>query len=233
MRSGTRFVTRKSTGPRGLRPGDADLGASGMPHKSPMSCVDLGERVKDMLLRPGRAWRDVRSEPTTAKQLYTSYAAILAAVPAVAHVLGMTLVGVFFLGIRYRAPFTSALGYAACFYLLSLASLYGYACIVDALAPLFHSEKGFINALKLTVYSSTPAWVSGPLLLLPALVPFVLLLSLYGLYLLYLGLLPMKGTPERYRPFYFLVLVIIGLLISFVVGRLSSFVFPAGSMGVI
>jgi hypothetical protein len=195
-----------------------------------MSYVDLIERVRGILLRPARTWRDVRAEPTTVRQLYVSYAAILAAIPAVAHVLGMTLVGVFFLGIRYRAPFMSAFGYAACFYLLSLAALSGYALIIDALAPVFRSEKGIIDALKIAVYSSTPAWISGVFLLFPALAPFALLLSLYGFYLLYTGLLPLKGTPGRYRAFYFLVLVIIGLLIFFIIGRLSSFMFPAGNM---
>jgi hypothetical protein len=196
-----------------------------------MSYIDLIERVGDILLRPARTWRDVRAEPTTARQLYVSYAAILAAIPAVAHVLGMTLVGVFFLGVRYRAPFVSAFGYAACFYLLSLAALYGYAHIIDALAPAFRSEKGLIDALKLAVYSSTPAWISGAFLLFPVLAPFVLLLSLYGFYLFYAGLLPLKGTPGRYRAFYFLVLVVIGLLIYLVIGRLSGFMFPAGNMG--
>ena len=198
-----------------------------------MFWFDLLERLKDMLLRPGETWPDVREESVTVRQLYASYAAILAAIPAIAHFIGMAVVGIFFLGIRYRAPFSGAFGYVVCSYVLSLGGLYVYALMIDTLAPAFGSKKGFMNALKLAVYSSTPAWVAGVLLLVPAFAPFALLLSFYGFYLLYLGLSPLMGTPERNRIIYLAVLIIAGLLISIVVSLIASFMFPTGRMGII
>jgi hypothetical protein len=197
------------------------------------SYVDLSERVRDILLSPARTWRSLSSEPTSARQLYRSYAAILAALPAVAHILGATLVGSSFLGIRYRAPFSSALGYAISFYLLSLVGIYGYARVIDALAPVFHSEKRPGGALKLAVYSSTPTWVSGVLLIVPALARVSLLLSLYSFYLFYLGLLPLMNTPERHRIPYSVAAAVIGLIIWAAVGLLAGFIFPAGSIGIV
>jgi hypothetical protein len=120
-----------------------------------------------------------------------------------------------------------------CSYILSLAALYACALVIDALAPAFRSEKGLTNALKLAVYSSTPAWIAGVLQLIPALAPFAFLLSLYGFYLFYLGLSPLMRTPEQSRVVYFIVLAIISLLIFVITGLLAGFMFPAGRMGLI
>jgi hypothetical protein len=198
-----------------------------------MTYPDLPERTKDILLRPGRTWLEIREEPVTVKQIYMSYAAILAAVPVVAHLIGMTVVGIFFLGIRYRAPFLNAVGYAVCSYVFSLAGLYVFALIVDALAPRFLSRRGFTNAVKLVVYSCTPAWVAGALLVVPALAFLSLLLSLYGFYLFHAGLSPLMDTPGRNRFFYFVVLACIGLLLLIAVNLVTSLIFPEGRMGVI
>ena len=43
------------------------------------------------------------------------------------------------------------------------------AFIIDALAPTFGAQKNRSQALKVAVYSYTPAWIAGVLNILPAL----------------------------------------------------------------
>jgi hypothetical protein len=54
----------------------------------------------------------------------------------------------------------------------------------------------------------------------------LLLLSLYGLYLLYLGLPVPMHTPTERRPLYFAVLVLIGIVVAAATGFLAGMAFP-------
>lgn len=195
--------------------------------------MDLVERALDIILRPREAWPVIGRERSGVRDLYRSYAAILAAIPAAAHFVGMTVIGISFIGIRYRAPFRGALGYAIVSYCLSLLGLYLFALVIDGLASRFDSARSLENAMKLSVYSSTPYWVAGVLFIIPTLASIALLLSLYGFYLLYVGLPVLMNTPVERRPLYFVALVAVRLLISAVASLLTGLFFPQGRMGVI
>jgi hypothetical protein len=69
------------------------------------------------------------------------------------------------------------------------------------LAPRFGGKKNFPNALKLSVYSHTPLWLAGIFLLIPGL-NFLLILGVYGFYLLWVGLPTLMQVPnERAFPY--------------------------------
>src|SRR5206468_9045288 len=69
------------------------------------------------------------------------------------------------------------------------------------LAPRFGAEKNFANAVKLSAYSHTPLWLAGIFLLVPGL-SFLLILGLYGFYLLWIGLpMLMKVADDKALPY--------------------------------
>ena len=74
--------------------------------------------------------------------------------------------------------------------------VYIIASVIDLLAPRFGGQKNFANALKLSVYSHTPLWLAGIFLLIPGL-NFLLILGLYGLYLLWTGLPLLMRVPDE------------------------------------
>ncbi len=183
--------------------------------------MDLVARVRGLLLKPKDEWLKIKAEPTPVAELFTSYAMILAAVPPAAQFVGRLLFPV-------RIPlrdipqwgFGRALTSAILSYVFSLAIVYLFAVIVDALAPNFSSARSLPNAMKLAVYSMTPVWVAGVLYIIPGLGILVLLAGLYGLYVLYKGFqAPMMETPED-RVMGFLVISIIVLVALFVVAWL-------------
>ena len=192
--------------------------------------MDLVERVQDMLLRPRETWPKIKAEETTIVDLFRSYAVILAIIPAVAQIIGVTVIGFSFMGLRYRTPFGSALAHGLLSYCTSLASLYLIAFIMDSLAPKFASQKNMLNALKLAVYSWTPSWVVGVLLIIPALSWLVALASLYGLYLFYLGLPLLMDTPRDKVTIYFLVVVALSIIVIAFIGAVVALLFLPGRL---
>ena len=87
-----------------------------------------------------------------------------------------------------------------------------------------------LRALKVVAYSYTPAWVAGVLHLVPSLGALVLLATLYGLYVMYLGLPVLMRTPAEKAMPYTAVVVVCAILVFFVLGALSMCV---GGMGAI
>jgi hypothetical protein len=157
--------------------------------------MQLIERVKAILLTPRTEWPVIERERATMSDLFIKYVAILAAIPEVAHIIGQSLVG------ATRVSIGALLLRAVIAYAVTLAMVYIIAGVIDLLAPRFGGKKNFPNALKLSVYSHTPLWLAGIFLLIPGL-NFLLILGVYGLYLLWIGLPMLMQTPnERAFPY--------------------------------
>src|SRR5437868_6603961 len=152
-------------------------------------------RVKAILSTPATEWPVIEREATTAADIYKGYVAPLAAIGAVASFIGLSLIGI---GGFFRVGAGAALVHAIVAYLLTFVVVFAVAWLVDSLAPTFGGQRDSLRALKVTVYSYTPAWVAAVLNLVPALAILGLIAALYGLYLLYLGLpVLMRNPPEK------------------------------------
>ena len=176
--------------------------------------MDIVKRAEAVLLRPKEEWARIKAEPATATGLFMSYAMVLAAVPPVFQFLGRVFIER--LPVIGHWPIGTAVGNAAVAYVLNLATVYLFALILDALAPSFGSAKNMTSALKLAVYSMTPGWLAGVFYIVPGLWVLGILASLYGLYILYVGLeTPLMETPKDKVGSYFAasVLVAIGLFV--------------------
>ena len=99
------------------------------------------------------------------------------------------------------------------------------AFIIDALAPTFGCKKDLVAAVKIAVFSYTPAWIAGVLGIIPAISVLMLIASLYALYLLYLGMQKIKEPAQDKLMPYFIVslvaLIVIYWLVGFIVSRIA------------
>jgi Yip1 domain len=175
----------------------------------------LVERVKAILLTPRSEWLVIEGEPGDPAYLFTSYVAILAAIPAVCGFIGMSILG--------RFGIVAGIVAAIVQYLLAFVMVYMMGLVIDALAPTFDGQKNPENALKLAVYSMTPAWLVGVFSLIPGL-RILGILGLYGLYLLWVGLPPLMKAPEEKSLIYAGAVVVCAILISIVIGAIVSIV---------
>jgi hypothetical protein len=183
--------------------------------------MDLVQRAQAVLLKPKEEWLKIKGESTAIPQLFTSYAMILAAIPPAAQFIGRLL---FRSEIPFRHvvvwSFGRAFSNAVLSYVFSLAIVYLFALIIDALAPNFSSVRNLTNAMKLAVYSMTPVWLAGIFYIIPGLGILVLLAGLYGLFLLYEGFeTPLMDTPKD-RVLGFLVISVIVIAALLIVVRL-------------
>lgn len=186
----------------------------------------LVTRVQNILLKPSLEWDVIAAEPATIGGLYTGYACILAAIPALARVVGSLIGGHLFL-----LPVIIA---AAMSYVLSLAGLFVIATIVDSLAPSFGAQKSQIQSMKLVTYASTATWVAGVFNVLPVLGGIMTLLgAIYSLYLLYLGLPKLMKNPVDKTPAYLAVVVVVSILvyavIAVIIGAITA-MFAVGAL---
>ena len=178
--------------------------------------MNLIERVKNMIITPKTEWEVVATEDPNPSKVVMGYVVPIAIVVAVAAFIGWGLIGSSFLGIRIRSTEWGL--YSAISSLLSsVISVFVTAFVVDALAPSFASEKHFGRSVQLVAYGSTPGMVAGIFNILPS-IAFIFLIigGLYGLYVFYLGMGPIKKTPEEKRALY-LVICILALIVVYVV----------------
>jgi hypothetical protein len=190
------------------------------------TAMNFVERVKRILLSPRTEWEVIDAEPTTLATLYTGYVMPLAAIGPIAQVIGYSVFGITvpFMG-TYRVPIGSAITSAVVGYILTLVATYVLALIIDGLAPTFNGQRNQIQALKVAAYSSTASWVAGIFALIPGL-RLLTILGLYSLYLLYLGLPVLMKSPREkamgYTAVVVLAAIVLFIIISMVAGRFMA-----------
>jgi hypothetical protein len=188
------------------------------------------ERVKKIILQPKQEWPEIEREAYSVQEIYTKYALILAAIPAIASFIGWSIIGVGVFGATVRAPLGIGIAHLILEYLLSLGAVYLLALVVDALAPSFDGQKDFMQALKLAVFSSTASWLAGIFYIVPALSIFGLL-GLYSLYLLYLGLPLLMKVPEDKALPYTAVVTVASIVIIVVIKVAALLTIPGQLRG--
>jgi hypothetical protein len=156
----------------------------------------------------------------------------MAAIGAVAGFVGGSIIGrtLPYLG-SYRVPFFSGLVVALFTFCMAIVGVFVLSFIINALAPTFGGEQNSTQAMKLAVYSYTPAWIAGVLQLLPLLGIFGIFAALYGLYLLYLGIPRLMKCPEDKAIPYTAVVVVCAIVMTFVITLIGGMIAGAGMMG--
>lgn len=198
-----------------------------------MDLNKLTERAKAILLTPKTEWPIIAGEPATTADIYKNYLVVLAAIPAVFGLIDATVFGysVPFMG-TIRIGIATALQQAVFTYLLSLAGIFVFSLIVNALAPTFGGTKDPISALKVVAYSATAGLVAGVAVIVPFLGGLITLAAgIYGIYLLYLGLSPTMKCPPEKAGSYAAVSVLAAIVISLVFWGIAGRVMVAGMMG--
>ncbi len=190
------------------------------------------ERIKNICLKPNAEWPVIAAETTTTKDLLIGYVIPLAAIGPIAAFLGGTFIGrtLPFVG-TYHVPMIAGLTMAVFSYVMAIVGIFVLSFIINALAPSFGGEKNSAQALKVAVYSYTPAWVAGALNILTALSLLAVIGALYGLYLLYLGLPKLMKAPQEKAVGYTVVVVLCAIVLSIVIGVVGAAVGGAGLVG--
>lgn len=186
--------------------------------------MNMIDRVKNILISPQKEWQVINGEAGNPASITTSYLLPLILVGALAAFIGFGLIGVgvgFFKIAGVGWGIKMALGYA----IRTIISIFILAFIIDALAANFGSEKNFNKSFQVAAYSATAGLVGGIFLIIPALAILSMLASLYGLYLLYVGLPILKKTPADKAVNYFVVVLLVAIVIGVILYYLQNLLF--------
>lgn len=179
----------------------------------------LVERVKAILMKPKAEWPVIEAEPATIGSLYTKYALILAAIPAVATFLRATIFGYGAFGFSWRPGIVASLGMAISQYVLALVGVALLALITDFVVTKFDGTAHRLNAFKLAIYGGTAAWLAGIFGLVPGL-SVLSILGLYSIYLFYTGLPVLMKVPQDKALVCTVVVGIVAVVLSLIAGAL-------------
>jgi hypothetical protein len=178
-------------------------------------------RASNIILRPKEEWPAIDVEPSDIGGIMRSYVTILAAIPALARLIGSLAFGFSMFGITYRPSIVSALGGAVTQYVLALIGTYVLALIIDALAPTFDGTRSRTQAFKIAAYSSTAAWLAGVFAIIPAL-SWLSIVGLYSLYLFYLGLPLLMRVPAAKATSYTAAVIVAAIVLFVVIGAITT-----------
>jgi hypothetical protein len=170
----------------------------------------LVNRVMGLFTRPRDEWAAIDAEQATIPGLFTGYAMILAAIPALASMIG----SIVFVHIIPLAVIGALIAYV-----LGLVGVFVFGIILEMLAPSFDAQKDRTQAMKLAVYSATGSWIGGIL----GIIPFIgwlgaLAGGIFSLYLLFIGTPIIMKSPAEKSTGYTIVAIICNIVVTIVIG---------------
>ncbi len=183
--------------------------------------IDL-QRAKRILLTPKTEWPAIAAEPATVGSVMRDYLVWIAGAAAIAHFIGLSIIGMGAFGVTVRFGIGDGLGQAVLHFVMTLAFAWVLSLIVNWLAPKFGGTPDPVAAFKLVAYASTASLAGSIVSILPWLGFVALVGSLYAIYLVTIGLpVLMKNPAERNLPYTALVIVC-GVVAGLLLGWLTS-----------
>ncbi len=185
-------------------------------------------RIKGILLSPRAEWPVIAAEPDSVAGLYRRYILWIAALPAIAGFLKLSVlgIGVPFVG-TVRIGISTGLFNMALQYAVSLGVVYLIALLINALAPTYGGRQDMTQALKTSAYAFTASWVAGVFVLVPWIGGVLGIAGvIYAIYLLAIGLPHTMQCPDDKKLGYTVVTVLAAIVVSFllsaIVGRITG-----------
>ena len=175
-------------------------------------------RVKNLLLSPATEWDVIDGEVVEPGRLLARYVIPLAAIPTIAIVIGLSVLGVQIGGEWHRAPLLEVALSAVLFFTLTIIGVFVFAKVIDWMAPAFGAPRSYRQAFKLSAYSITAAMVAGILTIAPALQILALLGATYSLYLLFVGTPKVMHAPGKSAVNYSIMATVAAIVLALLVG---------------
>jgi len=187
--------------------------------------MNLVERARNILFTPKTEWNVIAGESATIGSLLTSYVIPLSLIPVLAIIIrGLT---VFVMPVVVRFVVIDAIRS----FIISILTFIITSYVVDLLAVNFRSEKNINRSAQLVAYASTGYWVASILIVVPFLGWLAVIAGAsYSVFLMYLGIGPLKKTPEDQQIVYVIITIVLMLLVRFVMEAIYNAFFYASAI---
>jgi hypothetical protein len=180
--------------------------------------MNVVARAKAILMTPKQEWAAIDTEPPNVPALLTGYVLPLAAIGAIARFIGFSIFGI----AGFRLPMGWGISQAITSFVLAVIGVFVVAWVINALAPTFGATQSMPQAIKLSAYSMTAAWVAGIFYILPFLAILALIGALYSLYLFFVGLPVLMKVPADKVVVYTVVIFVACVVLFWVIAMVTS-----------
>jgi len=182
-------------------------------------------RARAILFEPRATFKEVDSEFTKPGALWGRYILPLALIGPLAGAVGRLIFGKRIAGTSLAESLSigGAVTWAVIALVLALAAIFVLTQVISLLAPGFGGQKNDVQALKVAAYSNTPVWLAGIFNIHGRFLMVGIIVSLYGLFLLYLGLPTLMKVPQDRAMGYTAVVIIAAIVIFLLVSTYTLF----------
>ena len=182
-------------------------------------------RARAVLFEPRATFKEVDSEFTKPGALWGKYILPLAAIGPLAGAVGRLIFGKRIAGtsLPESVSLSGAITWFVISLVITLLAVFVLAQVVNLLAPGFGGQKNDVQALKIATYSNTPVWLAGIFNIHGRFLILGIIVSLYGLFLLYLGLPTLMKVPQDRAMGYTAVVIIASIVIFLLVSTYTLF----------
>jgi len=182
-------------------------------------------RVRAVLFEPRATFKEVDSEFTKPGALWGKYILPLAAIGPLAGAVGRLIFGKRIAGtsLPESLPIDGAIIWFVIALALQLIAVFALTQVINLLTPGFGGQKNDVQALRVAAYSSTPVWLAGVFNIHGRFLILGIIVSFYGLYLLYLGLPTLMKVPKDRAMGYTAVVIIASIVIFLLVSTYTLF----------
>src|SRR5579859_2841219 len=182
----------------------------------------LASRARSILFEPRATFKEVDTEFTKPGAIWGKYILPLAAIGPIAGALGRLMFGQR-IALTTPISISDAITWALISYILALVAVFVLTQVISLLAPGFGGQKNTVQALKVAAYASTPMWLAGVFSIYARLIMVGVIVSLYSLYLLYVGLPILMKVPQDRAMGYTAVVIIASVVIFLLVSAYTLF----------
>ena len=186
-----------------------------------MDYKKIWNRIKLIITNPNSEWEKIYNETSDQNEIITRYAIPLIALGAITTFIGKSAMEVYSVYEGFMLAIT--------YFISTIAGLYISAIVISELAPNFETKKDYNASLKLIVYSSTAALAAAVVASLHPGLSFVGLFGLYSIYLFWVGLPVILGTPEDKKIGFVLISALIILAVTFIINFILQSIFVASA----
>ena len=184
----------------------------------------LTSRARSVMFEPRATFKEVDSEFTKPGEIWGKYVIPLALLGPVFGALSRFVFGKRLGGATLGDPvtITGALIWGAVAFVIAIAVIFLLTQVISSLAPGFGGQKNDVQGLKMAAYASTPALIAGVFNIHGLFYIVTVLVSLYSLYLLYVGLPILMKVPKD-RAMGYTAVVIIAAIVLFLLQSVRDY----------
>lgn len=172
--------------------------------------ASIVERAKAIILTPSQEWPRIAADDATTREVLTRYVIPLAAIGPIAGFISGQIFGYPGFNGNFQPGLIGGILLAVMSFFVSLIILLLLALLAFTLAPKFGGELNQLRSFKLVAYASTASYLAAIFTIVPRL-ELLSLLGLYSIYLFHVGTNPMLGVPKN-KAIGFTALIFVGAI---------------------